>query len=296
MNPLNSLLARTLPLVPRPIVRRVASRYVAGESLDDAIATVRRVNGEGCLATLDVLGEDVVRMSETEETVTEYRRALDAIAAHGLEANISVKLTAFGLKVDPALCRAQFNRILEAAAARGIFVRIDMEDSSVTEETIRIYEESRRSTDRVGLVLQAYLRRSRDDARRAAAGRANVRVCKGIYVEPAEIAYQGRQEIRDNFAALVDGLLDAGSYVGIATHDEWVVARALAAIAQRRLARDDYEFQMLPSREGQSPPARLRPLRPLLVRVLSAPIEGEPGDRRACPQRLAPATRMNVEG
>jgi proline dehydrogenase len=245
VNPLNSLLARTLPWVPRPIVRRVASRYVAGETLDDAVATVRRLNGEGCLATLDVLGEDVVRISETEETVTEYRQALDAIAGHRLDANISVKLTALGLKLDAARCREQFRRILEAAGARGIFVRIDMEDSSVTEETIRIYEESRRSTDRVGLVLQAYLRRSRDDARRAAALRANVRVCKGIYVEPPEIAYQGRQEIRDNFAALVDALLEAGSYVGIATHDEWVVARALATIARRSLARETCEFQML---------------------------------------------------
>ena len=245
MNPLNSLLARSLPFVPRPIVRRVASRYVAGETLDDAVAAVRRLNGEGCLATLDVLGEDVVRMAETEETVTEYRRALDAIAAHGLDANISVKLTAFGLKVDPALCRAQFSRILEAADARGIFVRIDMEDSSVTEETIRIYEEARRSSDRVGLVLQAYLRRSGDDARRAAAQRANVRVCKGIYVEPPQIAYQGRQEIRDNFGALVEELLAAGCYVGIATHDEWVVARALATIAGLNLAREAYEFQML---------------------------------------------------
>lgn len=245
MNPLNSLLARTLPYVPRPIVRRVASRYVAGETLEEAVETVRRLNAEGCLATLDVLGEDIVRMSETEETVTEYRRALDAIADHRLDANISVKLTALGLKLDGEGCREQFRRILEAAAARGTFVRIDMEDSSVTEETIRIYEESRRSTERVGLVLQAYLRRSRDDARRAAALRANVRVCKGIYVEPPEIAYKGRQEIRANFAALVDALLEAGSYVGIATHDEWVVEQALATVARLRLARDAYEFQML---------------------------------------------------
>jgi proline dehydrogenase len=245
VNPLNSLLARTLPYVPRPIVRRVASRYVAGETLDEAVETVRRLNAEGCLATLDVLGEDIVRMPETEETVTEYRRALDAIAEHRLDANISVKLTALGLKLDGERCREQFRRILEAAGARGTFVRIDMEDSSVTEETIRIYEESRRSTERVGLVLQAYLHRSRDDARRAAAQRANVRVCKGIYVEPPEIAYKGRQEIRANFAALVDALLEAGSYVGIATHDEWVIERALATVARLRLARDDYEFQML---------------------------------------------------
>jgi proline dehydrogenase len=245
VNPLNGALARALPYVPRAVVRRVASRYVAGETLDAAVTTLRRLNAEGCLATLDVLGEDVVRVSETEETVAEYQRALDAIADHRLDANISVKLTAIGLKLDPALCRSQLRRILEAADARSIFVRIDMEDSSVTEETIRIYEESLRSGHRVGLVLQAYLRRSRDDARRAAALRANVRVCKGIYIEPPQIAYQGRQEIRENFIALVDALFDGGSPVGIATHDEWVVERALATIERRRLARDAYEFQML---------------------------------------------------
>jgi proline dehydrogenase len=245
VNPLNALVARTLPFVPRPLVRRVASRYVAGETLEDAVEAVRRLNAEGCLATLDVLGEDVVRISETEEPVAEYRRALDAIAAHRLEANISVKLTALGLKLDPEQCREQFARILAGAAAHGTFVRIDMEDSSVTDETLRIYFESRRTTNRVGLVLQSNLRRSRDDARRAAAVLASVRVCKGIYVEPPEIAYQGRQEIRDNFAVLVDDLLAAGCPVGIATHDEWLVERALATIRRLRLEREAYEFQML---------------------------------------------------
>jgi proline dehydrogenase len=250
MNPLNALLARSLPFVPRGIVRRVASRYVAGETLGDAVETVRRLNAQGCLATLDALGEDVVRFSETEETVAEYRRALDAIAEHRLDANISVKLTALGLKLDPARCREQFGRILDGAAAHGNFVRIDMEDSSVTDETLRIYYESRRVTDRVGLVLQAYLRQSRDDARRAAAVRASVRVCKGIYVEPPEIAYQERQEIRDNFAVLVEDLLGAGCPVGIATHDEWVVERALATITRLNLGPDAYEFQMLLGVEG----------------------------------------------
>jgi proline dehydrogenase len=245
MNPLNAILARTLPFVPRGIVRRVASRYVAGETLADAVETVRRLNAEGCLATLDVLGEDVVRFSETEETVAEYLRALDAIAANRLDANISVKLTALGLKLDPARCREHFGRIVDGAAAHGIFVRIDMEDSSVTDETLRVYYESGRTRDRVGIVLQAYLRRSRDDARRAAAGRASVRICKGIYAEPPEIAYQGRQEIRDNFAALVEDLLVAGSPVGIATHDEWLVEKALATITRLKLGRDSYEFQML---------------------------------------------------
>jgi proline dehydrogenase len=245
MKLLNDLIVKTLPFVPSRLVRGVASRYVAGETLEDAVRTVRQLNSEGCVATLDVLGEDVTRISETERTVAEYRRALDAIAEHRLDSNISVKLTAIGLKLDARRCREHFSAILEAARAHGNFVRIDMEDSSVTEETLRIYLESRKVTDRVGLVLQAYLRRSREDARRAAAVRANVRVCKGIYVEPPEIAYQGREEIRDNFAALVEDLFQAGAHVGIATHDEVLVTRALATIRRLGVSRDDYEFQML---------------------------------------------------
>ena len=245
MKLLNDLIVRTLPLVPSRLVRGVASRYVAGETLDDAVRTVRQLNSEGCMATLDVLGEDVTRIAETEPTVAEYGRALRAIAEHRLDSNISVKLTALGLKLDPRRCREHFNTIRETARAHGDFVRIDMEDSSVTEETIRIFLESRKLTDDVGLVLQAYLRRSRDDARRAAAVGANVRVCKGIYVEPPDIAYQGREEIRDNFIALVDDLFEAGCYVGIATHDEVLVTRALETIRRRGVPRDHYEFQML---------------------------------------------------
>ena len=245
MNPLNTLIVRTLPLVPRPVVRMVASRYVAGEDLDDAIRAVRHLNAEGCMATLDVLGEDVTGFAETDRTVAEYLEALEAIVAHGLDSNLSVKLTAYGLKLDPARCREQFRRVLDAAQQRGVFIRIDMEDSSVTEETIRVYEESRRQTPGVGLVLQAYLRRSRADVARLAPLRPNVRVCKGIYVEPEQIAFKGREEIQDNFMAIVEDLFAAGSYVGIATHDEVLVARSLATIRRLGLPRDAYEFQML---------------------------------------------------
>jgi len=245
MRALNNLIVRTLPLVPRPVIRRIASRYVAGETLEQALSVVRNLNAEGCMATLDVLGEDVTRREETERTVSEYALALDEIASSNLDSNISVKLTALGLKLDPRVCRGQLERILERAAARGNFVRIDMEDSSVTEETIRIFRESRERFEKVGLVLQAYLRRSLADAREAVRVRANVRVCKGIYVEPPEIAYQEREEIQDNYAAIVDLLLAEGCYVGIATHDPLLVERALATIARFTLPREAYEFQML---------------------------------------------------
>ena len=245
MKALNALVVRALPLAPRAVVRRIASRYVAGETLDDALRCVAGLNGQGCMATVDVLGEDITRLEETEETVQDYLRALAGIASRRLDSNISVKLTALGLKIDPAECRRQFRRILEAAQARGNFVRIDMEDSSVTEETIRIYEEARERFENVGLVLQAYLRRSLEDARRVAGIQANVRVCKGIYVEPPEIAFQGRQEIRENFLALLERLLSEKCYVGIATHDPPLIDGALASVGRRGLSRGEYEFQML---------------------------------------------------
>jgi proline dehydrogenase len=242
---LNRLVVRTLPLVPKALVRRIASRYVAGETLEEALALVRSLNAEGCMATLDVLGEDVTRPDETEATVVAYERALADIAARGLDSNISVKLTALGLKLDPLHCRRQFSRVVEAARAHDIFVRIDMEDSSVTEETIRIFFESRRVYEKVGIVLQAYLRRSAEDARRIAAVGGNVRVCKGIYVEPPSIAFQDREQIRSSYIELVDLLLSSGSHVGIATHDPLLVERALGVISRLRLPREAYEFQML---------------------------------------------------
>jgi proline dehydrogenase len=245
MKVLNAAIVRTLPFVPKPIVRRIASRYVAGETLEEALAVVAGLNAEGCMATLDVLGEDVTGHDESEETVQAYQRALAEIAKRGLDSNVSVKLTALGLKLDPARCRAQFARIVEAARATDNFVRIDMEDSSVTEETIRIYLEFREKYPRVGIVLQAYLHRSPSDARRIAAVGGNVRVCKGIYVEPPEIAYPDRERIRQGYMELVDILLDAKCYVGLATHDPILVERGRATVARRKLPREAYEFQML---------------------------------------------------
>ncbi len=245
MNPLHRLIVRSLPLVPRSVVRNVASRYVAGETIDDALSTVRSLNAGGCMATLDVLGEDITRLDETEPTVLEYQRALSEIAARRVDSNISVKLTALGLKLDPDHCRREFARIVEAARAHGIFVRIDMEDSSVTEITLQIFFEFLRRYEKVGIVLQAYLRRSAAVARRVAEAGGNVRVCKGIYVEPPSIAFQDREEIRGSYMALVESLLSAGRHVGIATHDPELVDRSLALIARRKLDRKVYEFQML---------------------------------------------------
>jgi proline dehydrogenase len=245
MKALNALIVRSMPLVPKAIVRRIASRYVAGETLDQACDTVRSLNADGCMATLDVLGEDITDLSETEPTVAAYRTALDAIATQELDSNISVKLTALGLKLDPDACRRQFARIVEAARTHANFVRVDMEDSSVTDETLRISFEARGRYERVGIVLQAYLRRTGEDVARAIAAKANVRLCKGIYVEPREIAFQDREEIRDSYTAALERLLAGGCYVGIATHDDVLVERALNAVHRLALPPEAYEFQML---------------------------------------------------
>lgn len=245
MNLLNRLVVGTLPFVPKSLVRTVAARYVAGDTLDDALSTVRALNAEGCMATLDVLGEDITRLDETAPTVHAYQKALADMAARKADCNISVKLSALGLKLDPAHCRREFARIVDTARQHGIFVRIDMEDSSVTEETLRIFFEFREKYEKVGIVLQAYLRRSADDARRIAGAGGNVRVCKGIYVEPPSLAFQDREEIRTSFVSLVEALLSSGCYVGIATHDPALVERSLALVGRLGLDARAYEFQML---------------------------------------------------
>lgn len=245
MNLLNRLVVGTLPFVPKSLVRTVAARYVAGDTLDDALSTVRALNAEGCMATLDVLGEDITRLDETAPTVLAYKKALAEMAARKADCNISVKLSALGLKLDPAHCRREFARIVDTARQHAIFVRIDMEDSSVTEETLRIFFEFREKYERVGIVLQAYLRRSADDARRIAGVGGNVRVCKGIYVEPPSLAFQDREQIRASFVSLVEALLSSGCYVGIATHDPALVERSLALVGRLGLDAKAYEFQML---------------------------------------------------
>ena len=195
MTPLfDRLVVGTLPLVPRALVKRVASRYVAGETLDDALATVRALAAEGAMATLDILGESVTRQEQTEATRDQYLRVIDAIASSGLDANISVKATAVGLAIDPALALRNCTDICSRAAAHGMFVRLDMEDSPYTESTLRLALELKARFPAVGVAIQAYLKRSLGDLDRLIAARMNVRICKGIYVEPRAIAWKDARD------------------------------------------------------------------------------------------------------
>jgi len=237
-------IVRLLPAVPRPVVQRLSAPYIAGATLDDARRTVAGLNAEGKLATVDVLGEEVTRAVEAQAVASAYHAVLDAIAGDHLDANVSVKLTALGLQVDLDLCRSLLATVVADAAARGIFVRIDMEDSSCTDDTFLLYRELRDARrDNVGIVLQSCLRRTLDDVAALAELRPSVRLCKGIYVEPPEIAYQGREEIRESFVRVLDALLAAECYPAIATHDEWLLERALARV--EGMPRDAYELQML---------------------------------------------------
>jgi proline dehydrogenase len=239
------LVVGTLPFVPKTIVRGFARRYVAGETLEDAVRTVRELSAEGAMATIDVLGESVTRREQTEQTRDEYLQVLDAIVANRLPANVSIKPTAIGLSIDPQLARENCRAICRKAAGSGTFVRIDMEDSPYTEKTLQLVLDLKEEYPDVGVVVQAYMRRTLADMDRLVAAKMNVRICKGIYVEPREVAFKDRQVVIENFAAIVDKHLAAGCYAGIATHDEACVQKALATIDRLKLTPDQYEFQML---------------------------------------------------
>jgi proline dehydrogenase len=239
---LDKAIVRMLPAVPRPVVQRLSSRYIAGPTLDDAVRTVRALNASGKMATIDVLGEEITSAAEASAICSQYHDVLARIEAEGLDSNVSVKPTAMGLELDLDLCKEKLETLVRDAASRGNFVRIDMEDSSTTDATLGLYRELRaRGHENLGVVLQAYLRRTMDDI----PGLHNVRLCKGIYIESPSIAYREYDAVRANYARCLEALLDAGAYVGVATHDEFLIQAALRSIAERGLRRDEYEFQML---------------------------------------------------
>ena len=246
MHTFDRAVAASLPLVPRTLVRRFADRYMAGETLEDAVATVRRLNSQDTMATVDVLGEFIRVPEEAEATMTAYERVLDAIAAESLDANISVKLSGLGMELDDALADRMLERVLAAAERHDIFVRIDMEHSGLTDRTLRLYRGLREAGhEQIGVVLQAYLRRTMDDVRALADLTPSVRVVKGIYIEPEEIAYRDPAAINGNYVRVVDRLLVSGSHVAVATHDRSLIEEVLALLERRAVPRERYEFQML---------------------------------------------------
>jgi proline dehydrogenase len=242
---LDRAIARTLPAVPKPIVRRVANRYIAGETVDEALRVVTSLNERGIRATLDILGEHIHNLDQARRAVSGYAGLLDAINQRKLDATISIKLTQLGLKVDPAICFELAQQVIRHANELKNFVRIDMEDSSCTTDTLGIYRRLRRDNSNVGVVVQAYLRRTVDDIDALQDLRPNYRLCKGVYVESREVSYHDMGVINRNYAYILEKLLRNGSYVGIATHDELMVWEALRIIRDLKLPTSAYEFQML---------------------------------------------------
>jgi proline dehydrogenase len=232
--------------VPKPVVQLFSSRYIAGSTLAEAVECVRGLNRDGAMATVDVLGEEITHEDLARGIAQAYDDVFAAIDEASLDSNVSVKLTALGLGLSYDLCRENLLDVVRTAAGYGNFVRIDMEDSSTTADTLRLYRDLREDGhENLGVVLQARLRRTLDDVHALADLRPSVRICKGIYLEPGSIAFTDYEAVRANFVRCLDALLEAGCYVGVATHDEWLIGESLTRISQRGLGPLEYELQML---------------------------------------------------
>ena len=247
MGLLDRAISLTLPAVPKPLVRVFSRRYIAGSTMDEAFAVVRELERQGAMTTIDILGEFTRTLDEAHEHADAYERLARRIHEQKLaQTNISVKLTAIGLLQDRDACLGNLRRLLQRVENTGNFVRIDMEDSACTTETLAIYHTLREEfAGRVGVVLQSRLRRSLDDVEQFTDGDVNFRLCKGIYLERREIAYTDAEIIRRNFVLLLDRMFELGAYVGIATHDEMLVWEALRLIRKHAVRPERYEFQML---------------------------------------------------
>lgn len=242
---INKLIVFFLGFMPKAIVRKFAGRYIAGDTLDSAIRLIQELNAQGMMATMDVLGEGIHNLAEARIAVEEYKRALNAIIEHRLDSNISLKPTQFGLALDKDIAEANIREVVAEAHRLGIFVRIDMEDSPFTTDTYNMYLRMKRDFPKLGTVMQAYMRRSHDDVQRMLPEGINLRLCKGIYVEPRDIAYKDPYLVNRNYALLLEELIKGGAYVGIATHDEKLVWEGIRLTRKYQLSRNQYEFQML---------------------------------------------------
>jgi len=244
----NRLIVMMMPYMPRFLVGSIASRYVAGDTQEDALELVARLNRQGFCATLDMLGEDVETMEAACKTRDDYLALADALAESGVDANISIKLTAFGMAFDPKLCWESIKALLDRMRQHDIFLRIDMEDSAIKDATLDLYHRAKEYYPKVGVAIQAYLHSTLDDVKGIVEtdGNANFRLCKGgIYHEPPEVAIKNYQAIRDNMMTTAKLMLENGAYVGLATHDLWLIERLEQLMRDDGYTPDNYEFQTL---------------------------------------------------
>lgn len=227
--------------------KKLTTRFVAGQTIAETVEAIRHINADGATASFDHLNESVTKPEETKEEVREYQRILAAIDDSGIRSNVSIKLTQFGLQIDPELAYTNARAVVADAAARGNFVRIDMEGSDVTEKTIDIFRRLRDEfgLNDVGIVLQSYLRRTYDDAVDLLKIPARIRICKGAYQEPADVAFPDKKEVDSNYVRVMQLLLSSGVYHGIATHDPKMIDATINFAAQQGIGKDAFEFQML---------------------------------------------------
>jgi proline dehydrogenase len=225
--------------------KRLATRFVAGETLEQALDVSRRLNGEGITVTLDHLGESVTSLEEAGEARDVYLRTLTAIHDSGIQGNVSLKLTQFGLDYSYDQCLANVGQLVQRAGSIESFVRVDMESSEYVDRTLRLVEDLHARDPRVGVVIQSYLYRSKADIEKLCDRRIRVRLCKGAYLEPATVAFPGKQDVDHNYVELMRILLDRGEYPAIATHDPAMIEATKAYAASRRSSKDAFEFQML---------------------------------------------------
>ena len=242
---INSAIAGVLPIIPKPIVGHFAQKYIAGETLEDATRVIAKLNGEGFMCTANILGEHITNIEEADKYLNSYKEVLSSITEKNLDMNISIKMTQLGMGIDDGVCFEFMNEMIRLSEEVNNFIRIDMEDSKYTTKTLDIHSKFLENYSNVGTVIQAYLRRSETDVKELIKLKANIRICKGIYIEPIEIAFKERDEIRHNFSLLLEMLLKSGCYVGIATHDEYLVDVAYQLIKELGLSNEEYEFQMI---------------------------------------------------
>jgi proline dehydrogenase len=241
----HNLLVKTVQTMPENIVWLFSKKYIAGKTLQNAIDTVKDLNSKGIVATLDVLGESI---NTKEEAIESQRKALevfDAIVENKLNANLSIKPTQMGLAIDKDFAYQQIFELVKRAKEINNFVRIDMEDSPYTDLTFELYKRIYEDYSNVGVVLQAYLKRTSNDAIILNKLGTNYRLCKGIYIEPATIAYKDKQAIRDNYMKTLELIFKSGNYVGIATHDKYLIDKSCELIKDLNIPKEKFEFQML---------------------------------------------------
>ena len=242
---LNHVIAALLPYIPKGLVRRFAGRYIAGEATHEALEVARQMNKRGFEATIDILGEHTTAETDAIAVADAYIDLYHQIAESGLRCNISLKPTHLGLGISLELCQKNLLRIISAARETGNFLRIDMENSPYTDDTLTMYSTCLEEYDRVGPVLQAYLFRSQGDLNALMSPKLNFRLCKGIYRESLDIAFQDREAINDNFIALLRQAFEGEAYVAIATHDRNLIDQATLLIQNLAVPPDRFEFQVL---------------------------------------------------